>query len=96
MRLTPEQIHAIKRHTQAVFGAHAVVRLFGSRTDDSLRGGDVDLLVETPDRVPLAAEIKLAARLEGALGMPVDIITTFPAQKSRPIVKIAKLTGVTL
>lgn len=96
MRLTPEQISTIKRHTRAVFGDDAVVRLFGSRVDDRASGGDVDLLVETPGKKPLAAEIKLAARIEGELGIPVDILATFAAQESRPIVEIAKLTGVIL
>ena len=96
MRLTPEQIHAIKRHTRAVFGTDAIVRLFGSRTDDARSGGDVDLLIELPQKNALADEIRLIARLEGELDLPVDVVTAYPAQAHRPIVEIAKLTGVTL
>ena len=50
MRLEPEEIAAIKAAVAEAFGETAVVRLFGSRVDDSLRGGDIDLHVEV-DRV---------------------------------------------
>lgn len=43
MRLKPRDIDAIKTATRATFGDKAIVRLFGSRVDDSLRGGDIDL-----------------------------------------------------
>ena len=46
MRLTPEEITAIKAAAAEAFGPDAVVRLFGSRMRDDLDGGDVDLHVE--------------------------------------------------
>lgn len=46
MRLTDEEIEAIRTATREAFGADAVVRLFGSRLDDRARGGDIDLHVE--------------------------------------------------
>lgn len=47
MRLTAEEVAAIKIAAREAFGDGVVVRLFGSRTDDSLRGGDIDLHIET-------------------------------------------------
>lgn len=47
MRLTPHEIDAIKAAAREAFGDTAVVRLFGSRVRDELRGGDIDLHVET-------------------------------------------------
>ena len=44
MRLTAEQIAAIKFLATECFGDHAIVYLFGSRADQSRRGGDIDLL----------------------------------------------------
>lgn len=46
MRLTDQEIAAIKSAAHEAFGESVVVRLFGSRVDDSLRGGDIDLHVE--------------------------------------------------
>lgn len=47
MRLSAEEVAAIKDAARAAFGESAVVRLFGSRVDDAERGGDIDLHVET-------------------------------------------------
>lgn len=47
VRLTAEEVTAIKAAAAHAFGESAVVRLFGSRTDDAERGGDIDLHVET-------------------------------------------------
>ncbi|WCT74210.1 hypothetical protein PQ455_02980 [Sphingomonas naphthae] len=49
MRLTEQEIAAIKGAAAEAFGPDAVVRLFGSRVDDALRGGDIDLHVEVDD-----------------------------------------------
>ncbi|WP_375398492.1 nucleotidyltransferase domain-containing protein [uncultured Sphingomonas sp.] len=46
MRLKARDIEAIKKAARDVFGENASVRLFGSRTRDDLRGGDIDLLIE--------------------------------------------------
>ena len=41
MRLTPAQIDAIKSTATAVLGDGAQVTLFGSRVNDTAKGGDV-------------------------------------------------------
>ena len=41
MRLSSSQIEAIKQETEHFFGAKAEVWLFGSRVDDTAKGGDV-------------------------------------------------------
>ncbi len=46
MRLRDDEVAAIKAAAVKAFGADAVVRLFGSRVNDRLEGGDVDLHVE--------------------------------------------------
>ncbi|WP_295453208.1 nucleotidyltransferase domain-containing protein [uncultured Thiodictyon sp.] len=77
MRLSHEDIAAIRCLVQARFGADAGIWLFGSRLDDSARGGDVDLYVEP---VHLPAEDLLLARqalrrdLERRLRLPVDLV----------------------
>ncbi len=49
MRLAPEEIVAIKDAAREAFGERAVVRLFGSRVRDDLRGGDIDLHLEVDE-----------------------------------------------
>ena len=96
MRLTAEQIAAIRRTTAEIFGANARVWLFGSRVDDGGIGGDIDLLIETDTKAELRRTLSAQARLEQLLGAPVDLITSSPHQAQRPIERIARLTGVQL
>lgn len=96
MRLTRHQVQTIHRLIREGYGDHACIRLFGSRTRDDALGGDVDLLVEIPDRAPLRQQIAISAQLEKHLGLPVDVLTAWPGAKQSPIVEIARLTGVPL
>jgi len=67
--------------------------------DDSARGGDVDLLVETPDPVdqPALAAARLAANIERRLGgRRVDVVLVTPETAPLPIHDIARHRGVTL
>lgn len=44
MRLTKDEVNTIKNSVLSL-DQHADVYLFGSRVDDSKRGGDIDLLI---------------------------------------------------
>jgi len=46
MRLQSHEVDAIRAAVREIFGPTARTRLFGSRTRDDLRGGDIDLFVE--------------------------------------------------
>lgn len=99
MRLTPEQVTAIRQTTSEVFGDDVGVWLFGSRVDDRKRGGDVDLLlspVTLDARQQLLHKIRFLSRLERRLGeRRVDVVIEAPGD-TRPIVRIAHQTGVRL
>lgn len=94
MRLTPAQIDIIKTTAQTVLGDGARVTLFGSRVDDSAKGGDVDLYVETPE-LALMKKIRCKVQLQDQLDMPVDLIVKGYGDQSA-IAKIAKHEGITL
>jgi len=46
MRLTHTQQAAIRASVNRVIGAKSRIWLFGSRVNDSKRGGDIDLLID--------------------------------------------------
>ncbi len=99
MRLSPHQIAAIRASAFEVFGQGAQVWLFGSRVDDSRRGGDIDLLIRpaaTHAQPSLASKIRFLGKLERQLGeRKVDVIIEATGD-TRPIVQVAHQTGVML
>lgn len=94
MRLTPEQTHLIKRIIEREFDSGARVWLFGSRANDTRRGGDVDLYVES-SHSDLMRELRCKVDLEDALDLRVDLIAAAPGD-TRPIARIAKTQGILL
>lgn len=75
MRLTPHERESIRRLGLRHFGR--APKLFGSRLDDSRRGGDIDLLIETDLPLQEAAQrrIDLLTDLWLALGeRKIDIV----------------------
>ena len=47
MRITEKDQKAIVKATHQNFGERVEVYLFGSRVDESKKGGDIDLYIET-------------------------------------------------
>ncbi|NBB89859.1 MAG: nucleotidyltransferase domain-containing protein [Spirochaetes bacterium] len=79
MRLTEGERETIRNAVRRHFGEEATVVLFGSRADDAKRGGDVDLLVESPLTGAEAerAKIRTVADIQLALGdQKVDLVAT--------------------
>lgn len=99
MRLTTEQADIIRQTARRRFGGDVRVWLFGSRVDDSARGGDIDLLVETgttPDNA-FRESVAFETDLQLALGdQKIDILLRHPGIPEAPIHRIARKTGVEL
>lgn len=99
MRLTEQQIQAIKQVVAEVLGDQAEVRLFGSRVDDNARGGDIDLYIHLtqPIERPAFVATLIQAKLIRQIGeRKVDILLDAPNLKRVPIHQVAELTGVAL
>jgi predicted nucleotidyltransferase len=99
MRLTPAQIDTIKNAAKAVLGDGAQVTLFGSRVDDSLKGGDIDLLLELDTPVPNKPQAigQIYARLIRQLGdQKIDILIKDANAQQAAVFDIAQQTGIRL
>jgi predicted nucleotidyltransferase len=97
MRLKPFEIETIKSCLKESFGENAKIYLFGSRTDDAKRGGDIDLYVVAE---PLPADWSerrsaLWICLQERLGeQKIDILIS--RNPDEPIERIARKEGIQL
>ncbi|WP_174279314.1 nucleotidyltransferase domain-containing protein [Sphingomonas bacterium] len=98
MRLEQCEVAAIKAVATDVFGSDVIVRLFGSRARDDLKGGDIDLHFEVNEG---QQDVRHAAafrwRLYDAIDeQKMDLVFAVRGRKERPIDRIAREEGVIL
>lgn len=95
MRLTKNEIQQIIQVAKEIYGENVHVYLFGSRTDDTKRGGDIDLLIRTTsEKKGALARIRMIARLKCLLGdQKIDIIGD---HEESLVVNEALTTGIRL
>jgi predicted nucleotidyltransferase len=79
MRLTEKEITSIKAVTNLVFGENACVILFGSRTEDNKKGGDIDLLIKCKNSISrdelYQMKLKFLVLLKKSIGdQKIDIL----------------------
>lgn len=99
MRLSDSQQSAILNAAENVLGKPALVTLFGSRANDLLKGGDIDLLFETDSVLANKAHVicSLYAELQKSLGdRKIDILVKDANTPDERIYRVAKSTGVRL
>ena len=96
MRLTREQVQIVLQTTTQLAGSSARAYLFGSRLDDQARGGDVDLLVETPTPMPLIQRARLKHLLESQLNLPIDLVVHTLSAGLTPFQQIARARAIPL
>lgn len=88
MRLNSNELEAVRRALSG--GPTGSVWLFGSRADDSRRGGDIDLYWEPDQPVMLRQALALEYRLSADCGCKVDLLIRNPGQAEQPIHAIAR------
>ena len=87
------EVDIIKKTIKQVDKA-AKVYLFGSRVDDSLKGGDIDLLVFS-ENILFMDKLKIKAQLHEKLGeQKIDLLIT--EDKSKPFVQLALENAILL
>ena len=93
MRLANEEQSAI-RDTIHQADADAMIYLFGSRSDDAAKGGDIDLLVLSK-RINLMTKLDILAQLHQKLGERKIDIAIYP-DATRPFPRMVMQEGVRL
>jgi len=97
MRLTKQHIKKIHQVVEGLLDEDAQIHLFGSRVDDDLKGGDVDIMITTASVVgrPAVMAARIATQIEKKLeGRQVDVLLSTPETHIEPIHIIAKQKGI--
>ncbi|MEZ5073121.1 MAG: nucleotidyltransferase domain-containing protein [Bacteroidales bacterium] len=91
MRLTSHQQKIITRFVHRHYGENAQVFLFGSRTNDRKRGGDIDLLLEgirDEDNTAMR-KASLIADLKRELGdQRIDLVVKTAENQRAPFIRM--------
>ena len=100
VRLSQHERQAISTAIHKHFGENALLLLFGSRTQDHKKGGDIDLFVEAKNKTPAqinTAKIDALWDIENAIGeQKIDLVVSTGEGQDLPIYQIAKQTGIPL
>lgn len=100
MRLGQNERTAISKAIHKHFGEDALLLLFGSRTQDHKKGGDIDLFVETRNKTPAqinTAKIDALWDIENAIGeQKIDLVVSTGEGQDLAIYQAAKQTGIPL
>jgi len=78
MRLSTFEVESIKLAVSR-YAPNAEVYLFGSRTDDAKRGGDIDLLLMNEAAIDLLTVQTISDDIQAAIGeQKIDIVSATP------------------
>jgi uncharacterized protein len=86
MRITEKEKEIIKRLAKDIFGAQTHVYLFGSRTSDRLKGGDIDLFItnENKQNLTLRSKLSFLSELKSIIGdQKIDVILDTESTKAK-------------
>ncbi|GAB5045717.1 nucleotidyltransferase domain-containing protein [Thermodesulfovibrio sp. TK110] len=97
MRLSEEILKVIKTLAIKYFGENCEVRIFGSRTDDTQKGGDIDIYISTEMKDGIIeAKASFLAELKIKIGeQKIDIIVeNISKPEKNSIYEIARTCGI--
>lgn len=86
MRLESREIDCIKHLAKKYFGENIAIYLFGSRTDDQKKGGDIDLFLSgiEDEKFKIESKIKFLVDLKIAIGdQKIDLVFDNQATKRK-------------
>ena len=88
MRITENEISAIKSLAKKNFGNGTLVFLFGSRIDDDKKGGDIDLFITNKEKskLTISCKIEFLTELKLLIGeQKIDVVldNAFTRQKKQ-------------
>ncbi|MFA7578476.1 MAG: nucleotidyltransferase domain-containing protein [Candidatus Muiribacteriota bacterium] len=93
LRITENERNIIKNTIKEKIN-NSEIYLFGSRIDDNKKGGDIDLLVVTDEKVSLETKLEILAKLEiNGINRKIDLILKTPETEEQNIIKTALEEG---
>jgi predicted nucleotidyltransferase len=95
MRLNNTELKALRAILGELDPAGRIY-LYGSRADDTRRGGDIDIYLQASRPIELKTRLLTQYRLQQACDTRVDLLVKNPAQPELPIHQIAIERGVLL
>jgi predicted nucleotidyltransferase len=97
MRLSPEHIELIVEFARKEFGEDIKLYLFGSRADDTQKGGDIDLLLESDEKIPMEKQMTFLASISRHVTeRKVDLAVFTPDKAGKTFYENAKKQGIRL
>jgi len=95
MRFSSEEANFLKKEISAIL-PDALIYLFGSRVDDSKKGGDIDIMVLSGRRLNWKEKSKFRWRYFDKYGEQKIDIVTFSFQEENPFKQLIMEKGVKL
>jgi len=99
MRLSKFEIESITNLASRHFGSNVQVFLYGSRTSNQLRGGDIDLYIRNTNGEHLNARTKINFITDLILEIgdqKIDVVLDHPDKKNSVFFKTINQTGIRL
>lgn len=95
MRLTAEEVNKIKEIIHKKLSV-ADIFLFGSRTDDHKKGGDVDLYILTQSRVVFLTQMEIEIEISDFMEIKVDLVFDSVESPNRSLIVNVCREGIKL